>query len=362
MAQPTTFNRAYNFTEYQASNPSAPLPADRIDAEFNLIKQTLDEVLANLAVIQRDDTELANDSVGLDQLTAEVLIGFDPPTTWATLTAYTSGDTVFHDTVFYLCETSHTSGTFATDLGAGKWSEIADFTQAIVDAVGSVAQPLDADLTAIAALAPSNDDIIQRKAGAWTNRTIAQLLTDLAAAGTTFQPLDSDLTAIAALVTTSYGRAFLALADEAAFKAAVNLEIGTDVQAYNANLTTWAGLTPTAAFEFVIDGGGAAIATGIKGDLEIPFACTITRATLLGDQSGSIVVDLWADTYANFPPTDADSITAAAPPTISTATKSQDATLTGWTVALAAGSILRFNVDSCTSITRCTVGLTVTRT
>lgn len=41
-------------------------------------------------------------------------------------------------------------------------------------------QPLDSDLTAIAAIAPSNDDIIQRKAGAWTNRTPAQLKTDLA--------------------------------------------------------------------------------------------------------------------------------------------------------------------------------------
>lgn len=40
-------------------------------------------------------------------------------------------------------------------------------------------QPLDSDLTAIAALTPSNDDVLQRKAGAWTNRTIAQLLTDL---------------------------------------------------------------------------------------------------------------------------------------------------------------------------------------
>lgn len=40
-------------------------------------------------------------------------------------------------------------------------------------------QPLDADLTAIAALSPSDDDIIQRKAGAWTNRTMAQLKTDL---------------------------------------------------------------------------------------------------------------------------------------------------------------------------------------
>lgn len=42
-------------------------------------------------------------------------------------------------------------------------------------------QPLDSDLTAIAALAPTDDDFIQRKAGAWTNRTMAQLAADLAA-------------------------------------------------------------------------------------------------------------------------------------------------------------------------------------
>lgn len=40
-------------------------------------------------------------------------------------------------------------------------------------------QPLDSDLTAIAGLTPANDDIVQRKAGAWTNRTLAQLWTDL---------------------------------------------------------------------------------------------------------------------------------------------------------------------------------------
>ena len=39
-------------------------------------------------------------------------------------------------------------------------------------------QPLDSDLTAIAALTPSNDDVIQRKSGAWTNRSLAQLITD----------------------------------------------------------------------------------------------------------------------------------------------------------------------------------------
>lgn len=41
-------------------------------------------------------------------------------------------------------------------------------------------QPLDGDLTAISGLTPTNDDVLQRKAGAWTNRTPAQLKTDLA--------------------------------------------------------------------------------------------------------------------------------------------------------------------------------------
>jgi hypothetical protein len=59
------------------------------------------------------------------------------------------------------------------------------------------------DVATIEGLSPSNDDILQRKAGAWANRTIAQLLTDLSAAGTTFQPLDADLTSWAGVTRAS---------------------------------------------------------------------------------------------------------------------------------------------------------------
>jgi hypothetical protein len=113
------------------------------------------------------------------------------------------------------------------------------------------------------------------------------------------------------------------------------------------------------AIEYVIDGGGSAITTGIKGDLELPYAATVIRATTLCDQSGSIVIDVWKDTYANFPPTVADTITASAKPTVSSAVKGQVTTLTGWTTSLSAGDILRFNVDSATTVTRCTVSLVV---
>ncbi len=81
--------------------------------------------------------------------------------------------------------------------------------------IGTNVEAWDADLDDIAALTPTNDDIVQRKAGHWTNRTMAQLISDLAALGTTFQPLDSDLTAIAALTTTSFGRGLLTAANAA---------------------------------------------------------------------------------------------------------------------------------------------------
>lgn len=51
------------------------------------------------------------------------------------------------------------------------------------------AQGLDSDLTAIAGLSPSNDDVIQRKSGAWTNRTMAELLADLGYAVGTWTPV-----------------------------------------------------------------------------------------------------------------------------------------------------------------------------
>lgn len=72
------------------------------------------------------------------------------------------------------------SGTgFAKRTGADTWSVGALVSGDIPDLSGTY-QPLDADLTAIAGLSPSNDDIIQRKSGAWTNRTPAQFKVDLA--------------------------------------------------------------------------------------------------------------------------------------------------------------------------------------
>jgi len=117
----------------------------------------------------------------------------------------------------------------------------------------------------------------------------------------------------------------------------------------------------TFSITYVLDGGGSAITTGVKGDLEIPFASTITGWTMLCDQTGSIVIDVWKDTYANYPPTVADTIAGSEKPTVSAATKGQDLSLSTWTTAITAGNTIRFNVDSASTVTRCTLSIKATR-
>lgn len=117
------------------------------------------------------------------------------------------------------------------------------------------------------------------------------------------------------------------------------------------------------AIEFIIDGGGSAITTGIKGDVRLPFAGTIISAALSASrESGSIVIDIWKDTTTNYPPTVADTITASAKPTLSSARNSLDAVLTGWTKTFAVGDYLMFKVDSITTLTIVTLTLVVRRT
>lgn len=120
--------------------------------------------------------------------------------------------------------------------------------------------------------------------------------------------------------------------------------------------------TTTSGLNIVFDGGQTGLSTGVKGDVEMPWAGSITAARLFADQSGSIVIDIWKRTYANFPPLDSDSITSATPPTLSGAAKSEDTSLSGWTTAFAAGDILRFNIDSVATVNRVTLSLRLERT
>lgn len=116
--------------------------------------------------------------------------------------------------------------------------------------------------------------------------------------------------------------------------------------------TTSSYFRESKTFGITIDGGGSTITTGVKGDITIPFDCYIDSWYLTADQSGNIVIDVWKDVFADFPPTVSDSIAGTEKPTLSTQTSNSDTNLTTWSKAVAAGDVVRFSVDSASTVTR----------
>lgn len=117
--------------------------------------------------------------------------------------------------------------------------------------------------------------------------------------------------------------------------------------------------------EWVIGASPAPIVAGSltepTGFLEIPLGLAIMRWTIMADQVGSIVFDLWKCPYANFPPTIANTITAGLPPTLAAAQTSQSAILTGWKARITPGEILGINVNSASTVTQVTLSLACVR-
>lgn len=129
--------------------------------------------------------------------------------------------------------------------------------------------------------------------------------------------------------------------------------------------TAWSSAVRTASINFMLDGGGLLLTTGVKGQIEIPIACTITGWVLTADQSGSAVVDVLTSTYAGFPST--SSICSGGggdKPTLSSVQKNENLAVSGsvWTTAVAANTILQVNLNSVTTCQRLNLTLIVTIT
>jgi hypothetical protein len=124
-----------------------------------------------------------------------------------------------------------------------------------LDAAVSALGATDADLTDIGALTPANDDVLQRKAGHWANRTPSQVKADLALSKTDVGLGSVDNTADTAKPVST------------ATQTALNGK-----QPLDADLTTIAGLTATT--DNVIQSAGGAWASRTPAQLKTTLALT----------------------------------------------------------------------------------------
>lgn len=97
-----------------------------------------------------------------------------------------------------------------------------------------------------------------------------------ASAASTYQPLDSDLTALAALTTTSFGRGLNTETNAASLRGTAGVVIGTDVQAFDSDLSSWAAVTRGTGF----DTAAAVTVNATGGFTTINGTATLTNKDL----------------------------------------------------------------------------------
>lgn len=146
MSYPTPYVVTYNFARDEADLLAgrSTVKTTELDTELANAELTISQILTNLRLIQRSDNALADSIVSVASLAADVITligsaGLVPKGAWVTATAYAVKDLVTSSGAVYICVTAHTSGTFATDLAAGKWMVLVAAQSAVVGfvAVGS---------------------------------------------------------------------------------------------------------------------------------------------------------------------------------------------------------------------------------
>lgn len=112
----------------------------------------------------------------------------------------------------------------------------------------------------------------------------------------------------------------------------------------------------TKTLNYVIDGGGSAITTGIKGVIILDAAYTLTAWTVYGDSTGAINVDVGRAAAPTYPRTSAATFSTIVSPNLG-AGEVADRT-TGLSISISSGDTLQFNVTSnAGSHTRFTIAL-----
>ena len=118
-----------------------------------------------------------------------------------------------------------------------------------------------------------------------------------------------------------------------------------------------AGGGGSSAMGMTIDNGVDVITTGVKGYIVSPFDCNVSSWSIVGDISGSIVIDVWKTNGAI--PTVANTITGSQKPTLVSQQLATSSNVSTWIKNIVVGDVIGYNVDTVSNVTSITLTIGV---
>lgn len=310
MAYPTKYVRQYDFLTFQNANPTRPLPGDKVNTDYNYVVTSIGEIVDFLKTSLRSDGQIANAVVGRDQMSADLLalidaangssiagsqVTYDPTTSGLSATTVQAAidevvsasgaiSGVFGRTgaisaaasdydASQVDNDSGVSGTYVSDALDTLNSAISGFMADLVDdtspQLGAALDGQGYDLNNLGVVflteqAAAEADVAG-KGQLWVLTATPNVLKFTDDAGTDWTPSMAENLASTA---NGKGAALIGIEDSGTLITATTVEgalaenraaidaieadyltssaIGVSVQAYDADLDTWAGLTPSA--------------------------------------------------------------------------------------------------------------------
>ena len=227
-------------------------PAGSIATHAALTSSVHGITAAGAALIDDADAAAQRTTLGLGTAATQASSAFESAGSISTHNAVTTAHGISAYGATLVDDADASTARTTLGLGTAATSASGDFATAGHNHSG-VYQPADAELTAIAGLTSAADS-----APYFTGSGTAALMT-----------------------VTAAGRALIDDADATAQRATLGLVIGTNVQAYDADLTTWATITPGTgvgtALAVNVGSAGAFVTNG--GALGTPSSGTLTNCT-----------------------------------------------------------------------------------
>lgn len=108
-----------------------------------------------------------------------------------------------------------------------------------------------------------------------------------------------------------------------------------------------------------VNAGSSTVTSGVKGIITVPFNGQVLGWSVITNQSGSIVFDIYKDSFTNFtyPGSAINTITGTNKPQLSGSYKNESFNVTSWNTTLNKYDVLTVNVDSVSGINVAIVNL-----